>query len=274
MISRVTPLSRDRAAVLGVGVAETITLIDGSSFSAIVGDVAAGEVAGAAVQRRGAGLEPALVDHEDCIVSTPLRPAWHGAVGGIGLVVEGEPGDAGRRDDRRAWLGGTSPMKPTVNLRPLSPRNRLMPYAGKSGLAGRVHDDVRGQVLEVGARVALGRRLAVGLARTARRCSRRRRGSRRSGCAAARARPCRTRGCRPRRSRRASGWRRSSTAPVEEAVRRAGWRRCCHRRAPSPAAVAVLRLLVLDRPWPGRRRRRRTGRRCSAPPARGCRGSR
>ncbi len=97
-------------------------------------------------------------------------------------------------------------MKPTVIGRPLVEGNRLTPYAGKSGLLGRVVDDVRGQVLEVGARVGLRRRqLAVPLDVYGAAVAAGRPSSRRSGCAAARPCPCRTRGCRPRRSRRSSG---------------------------------------------------------------------
>ena len=96
MISRVTPsiviVQRYSAWVW----ADTITLIAGSSRAAISHDVAAGEVAGAAVQDGRAGLGAALVDHEHGGVDALALQVLDRLVGGVGLVEEGQTGDAGR----------------------------------------------------------------------------------------------------------------------------------------------------------------------------------
>ncbi len=153
------------------------------------------------------------------IVLTPRRfEARHDAVRRIGLILEGEARHPGRRDDRRGTLEHLAEESDLEVLPALRPE-RLDPVGGEQRPPGGADDHVGRQILEVGARVDVGRtcgdrrrrrhrRRPDGRARTARRCSRRR-GSRPAGCAAARPCPCRTRGSRRSRSRRSSGWRRS-----------------------------------------------------------------
>ena len=108
--SRVTPLvvmvHRYSACVC----AETMTLIDGSSRCAMSAIGLPVEVAGAAVER-GRGLEAALVDDEHRLL-TPVAQLARGAVRGVRLVLEGEPGDPVGVTIVGVSLR-TSPMKPT-----------------------------------------------------------------------------------------------------------------------------------------------------------------
>ena len=123
---------RDRAVVLGVGVARHDHLDRRVETLGDAGDVGAREVPGTAVERRRTGLEPALVDHEDARVDTPAAQLLDGEVGGIGLVLEREPGNARRRHDGRRLLEHLADHADAELLRPLSPRNLLMPNAGNS----------------------------------------------------------------------------------------------------------------------------------------------
>ena len=89
----------DRAPVLGMGVGRHDDLDGRVEPPGDLGDVAAREVPGAPVQAGRARLEAALVDHEHAGVHAHAPELRHRTVGGVGLVLEGEPGHARGGDD-------------------------------------------------------------------------------------------------------------------------------------------------------------------------------
>ena len=120
--------------------AETITLIDGSSRSAIASDVAAGEVAGAAVQRRRrrpgsrpGGSTRTLVFDALASASLLRPPCWRRR--------PRRRRSGRRRRSASRWSASsfrTSPMNPTSNFWPLSLRNALDAVRREQRLAGGV----------------------------------------------------------------------------------------------------------------------------------------
>ena len=76
--------------------ADTMTLIAGSSRSAISAMSLPARLPAHPFSAAVPGLEAALVDHEHAGVHALLLELLDGAVGGVGLVLEGEAGHAGR----------------------------------------------------------------------------------------------------------------------------------------------------------------------------------
>ena len=149
---------RDRASVLGVRVGRHDDLDRWVEPTGDLGDRATGRLPAHPLSAARRRLEAALVDHEhvglrrrvrsrsSCTArlaasasSWKVRPATP-----VGVTIVGV-------------ASRTSPMKPTSMVFPLPDVNSLTPNAGKKGLTGRVHDDVRREVLEVRAREDVGR---------------------------------------------------------------------------------------------------------------------
>ena len=133
VISRVTPpvviVQRYSACVC----ADTITLIAGSSRFAISAMSLPARLPAQPFSAAGPGLEAALVDDEDRHLHALVGERCDSAVRRVGLVLEREPGDAGRRDDRRRRLEHLADEADLERLWPsLSEVNCLIPYAGKS----------------------------------------------------------------------------------------------------------------------------------------------